>query len=218
MAKKEKVSFLFYYDYLDQFKELTAEEILDIIQAAIDYDRDSIEPYFDDRTLRSVWNFIKRRIDIDKANYQETCKRNSENIKKRWEKRILENLDTKNTTGKIGTKNNTTYTDIDIDTHIDTDNSECGETKEETFKEENLNFCHFKQTFKNESCKTCRKNVICPLETDPTFFLEKRCTFEEWLSKKRELAKLMLQRQQQLSAEEIELLDNYDYDEADADG
>lgn len=188
MAKKDKVSFLFYYDYLEQFKELTSDEIIEMIEDMILYDRDGIEPTYQDRTLRSIWNFIKRRMDIDKSNYQKTCEKNKKNIEERWKKKILEQNSTKNTNGINGKKNiplDTIYTDIDKEKDID-NNIVCN-IKEENVKEENSNFCQFKREYKIESCETCLKNKICPLKTASAFLYEKGCSFEEWLAKKQTL-------------------------------
>lgn len=187
MAKKEKVSFLFYYDYLEQFKELTAEEIIDMIKSIIEYEKEDVEPVYEDRTLRSVWNFIKRRVDLDKANYQKTCEKNKKIAEERWKRKILSEESTKSTTGTNGKKNvplDTKNTDIDIDTHIDKDsfNNVCIK-KEEISKEENSNFCHLGRTSKIEACKDCLKNNKCPLKTDSQFQYEKGCSFDEWLAK-----------------------------------
>ena len=229
MAKKEKVSFLFYYDYLEQFKELTADEIIDMIKSIIDYEKEDIEPVYEDRTLRSVWNFIKRRLDIDRASYQKTCEKNKKIAEERWKRKILGEESTKSTTGTNGKKNvpratkNTTgtngkknvpratkNTDIDKDTHIDKDsfNNVCIK-KEEISKEENSNFCHLGRDTKIESCQKCLKNKQCPLRTDSQFILEHSCDFEEWLAKQKSFADSII-KESESPPTEIELFD-YDW-------
>lgn len=199
MAKKEKVSFLFYYDYLEQFQELTADEIIEMIQAAINYDRDGIEPNFEDRTLRSVWNFIKRRIDIDKVSYQKTCEKNKKIAEERWKRKILSTESTTGTNGKKNVPHDTKNTDIDKDTHIDKDSFNCVyNNKEENLKEEILNkknfHCHLNRDSKIEACQNCLKNKQCPLKTDLQFQFEKGCSFEEWLAKKQALVEEILKK------------------------
>lgn len=213
MAKKEKVSFLFYYDYLEQFKELTADEIIDMIKSIIDYEKEYIEPVYEDRTLRSVWNFIKRRLDIDKASYQKTCEKNKKIAEERWKRKILGKESTKSTTGTNGGKNvprATKNTDIDKDTHIDKDsfNNVCIK-KEEISKEENSNFCHLGRDTKIESCQKCLKNKQCPLRTDSQFIIEHNCDFEEWLAKQKSFADSII-KESESPPTEIELFD-YDW-------
>lgn len=129
--KKEKKSLLLYYDYMEQFELLDDSQFRKLIYAMIDYDKTGNEPKLDKLT-KIAFISIKQRLARDKQMWEEMCKKNSENIKKRWEK--------KDTTVYDGIRANTTvyqsipkYTkntdidnDNDIDIEIDNDNEiEC---------------------------------------------------------------------------------------------
>ena len=83
--KKEKISLLLYYDYLEQFEMLDDQQFRKLIYAMIDFDKNEIEPELDKMT-KMAFLPIKRRLKQDKKAWEEMCRKNSENVRKRWEK------------------------------------------------------------------------------------------------------------------------------------
>lgn len=80
-----------YYSYLEYMEPLSDEECGRLFKACLTYGKTGEQPGLLGNE-RFVWPAIKSQIDRDKQKYAEKCKRQSENIKKRWEK-----SDTKNT-------------------------------------------------------------------------------------------------------------------------
>ena len=58
--KKEKISLLLYYDYLEQFEMLDDQQFRKLIYAMIDFDKNEIEPELDKMT-KMAFLPIKRR-------------------------------------------------------------------------------------------------------------------------------------------------------------
>lgn len=83
--KKEKISLLLYYDYIDQFEMLNDEQFRKLIYAMIEFDKNEKEPELDNIT-KMAFVPIKRRLKQDKEKWKLTCKNNSDNAKKRWDK------------------------------------------------------------------------------------------------------------------------------------
>lgn len=109
--RKEKKSLLLYYDYLEQFELLDDKQFRKLIYTMIKFDRDGSEEKLDKMTTMAFVP-IKRRLIDDKKKWEETCKINSENVKKRWEKE-------RNTTVCESIRKDTNYTDIEKDIDID---------------------------------------------------------------------------------------------------
>lgn len=82
--QKEKISLLIYYDYKEQFDLLTDEQLRKIIYAMIEFDKTGKEPELD-QFLKMAFVPIKKRLILDKKNWENVKKRNQQNIKKRWE-------------------------------------------------------------------------------------------------------------------------------------
>lgn len=139
MAKKGVVM---YYDLLEQLKDFTDEQFGKITRAMIKYDRDGIEPQFNDIEIRLAFNILKPTIDRNKQEYKEKCDKNRENINKRWKKQDTNEYDC--------IRMNTNYTDIDIDKdkEIDKDNN-----KKEIDKEKVEQSPTHTQSFKEEKHK-----------------------------------------------------------------
>ena len=72
-----------YYDLLEQLQDFTDEQFGKITRAMIKYDRDGIEPQFNDIQIRLAFNILKPTIDRNKQEYQEKCDKNRENINKK---------------------------------------------------------------------------------------------------------------------------------------
>lgn len=76
-----KDSFIFHFDFIDE-EEFSVEEIGLLTLAMISYERDGVEPKFEDRSLRVAWNHIKNRMDNDACAYEERCETNRINGRK----------------------------------------------------------------------------------------------------------------------------------------
>lgn len=145
MAKK---GVIMYYDLLEQLQDFTDEQFGKITRAMIKYDRDGIEPQFNDIQIRLAFNILKPTIDRNKQEYQEKCDKNRENINKRWKKQDTNEYD--------GIRTNTNYTDIDIDIDKDKEidiNIEKDINKKEIYKEKVEQSPTHTQSFKEEKHK-----------------------------------------------------------------
>ena len=104
--KKEKVSLLLYYDYIEQFECLTDEQLRKLIYAMIEFDKNEKEIELD-KVTKMAFIPIRKRLKLDKENWIHTCKTNSENAKKRW--------NNENTTVCDRMPKNANYADIERD-------------------------------------------------------------------------------------------------------
>lgn len=86
--KKEKIALMLYYDYKDQFEELTDQQLRQLIYAMIEFDKNNkiIEL---DQVVKMAFIPIKRRLKLDKEEWIAKCNINSENGKKSHQKREL---------------------------------------------------------------------------------------------------------------------------------
>lgn len=83
--KKEKISLMLYYDYLEQFECLTDEQLRKLIYAMIEFDKNEKEIELD-KVTKMAFIPIKKRLKLDKKKWIETCQTNSKNAKIRWDK------------------------------------------------------------------------------------------------------------------------------------
>lgn len=79
-------TFLLPHDIGEILNLLTDSEAGQIIKAVFDYEINSVEPEFSDRTMQIVFFDIKRFLDSNRENYEKVCRQRSEYAKKRWEK------------------------------------------------------------------------------------------------------------------------------------
>jgi hypothetical protein len=121
-----KKSFILHIDQKEVFDTLTNEQAGVLIKAIFNYEFDKtlieLEPL-----LKIIFIPIRQAIDRNTERYDNVCKRNSENISKRWNKE-----NTKNTSRKSGIKKiprDTRNTDNDNDNDSDND-SERGKSAE----------------------------------------------------------------------------------------
>lgn len=86
--KKEKIALMLYYDYKDQFEELTDQQLRQLIYAMIEFDKNDrvIEL---DQVVKMAFIPIKRRLKLDKEEWIAKCNINSENGKKSHKKNEL---------------------------------------------------------------------------------------------------------------------------------
>lgn len=112
-----KNSFVFYHDWAEVLKKLPADEVKNVILALAEYSESGKLP--DISPIADIaFTAFKQTIDRDTEKWENVCKRNTENVKKRWKK----NSDTKNTTACDRTKSYTQNTDNDNVTDTVTDN------------------------------------------------------------------------------------------------
>ena len=78
--KKEKISLMLYYDYLEQFECLTDEQLRKLIYAMIEFDKNDKEIELD-KITKMAFIPIKKRLKLDKKKWIETCQTNSKNAK-----------------------------------------------------------------------------------------------------------------------------------------
>jgi len=77
----DKVSFLMYLDYEEQFNLLTDEQLGQLMRAIIKYEKTKEIPQLD-AELKMAFSFIKTQLDRDREKYQAKCEKNRENAKK----------------------------------------------------------------------------------------------------------------------------------------
>lgn len=82
MGNKE--SMLFYYDWDDDFDEMTDEEVGKITRAIMKYEKTGQDTVFKDRAMKQLFRRMKKSVDENKERYQKRVEsaRNSANA--RW--------------------------------------------------------------------------------------------------------------------------------------
>lgn len=78
--------FKIFFDYEEDIDELTDEEVGKVFRAALKFASNEELPDEIGRDLRFVFNRFKRDIERGQISYQDKCQKNSENIRKRWDK------------------------------------------------------------------------------------------------------------------------------------
>ena len=104
----EKVSFLMYLDYEEQFNLLTDEELGQLMRAIMQYEKTKQEPKLEG-TLKMAFSFIKAQLDRDRDKWEGTKNKRSKAGKKgmanRWNNKNNEVITEDN-------KNNNVINDI----------------------------------------------------------------------------------------------------------
>lgn len=77
----DKISFLIYLEYEEQFKLLNDEELGKLIRAIMNYEKNGEIPQLEGM-LKMAFSFIKTRLDKDREKYKSKCEKNRENAKK----------------------------------------------------------------------------------------------------------------------------------------
>jgi len=108
-----KDSFILYLDQQEIFEMLTDEQAGQLIKNIFLYERTGQMPKMD-KMLNLAFVPIMQILDKNRRKYDEKCKKNKENIEKRWNKN--------NTVVYERKKTNTNYTDNDNDSDNDNDN------------------------------------------------------------------------------------------------
>ena len=118
-----KKSILLYQDQKEVFDTLTDEQAGKLIKAIFQYQENG-ELIIQDSLLKIIMIPIRQAIDRNSDKYDSVCKRNAENIAKRWNKE-----DTKNTSGIIGKQLNTKNTNSDSDSDSDSNSDNKNDSK-----------------------------------------------------------------------------------------
>lgn len=108
-----KDSFILYLDQQEIFEMLTDEQAGQLIKNIFLYERTGQMPKMD-KMLTLAFVPIMQILDKNRRKYDDKCKKNKENIEKRWNK--------KNTVVYECKKTNTNYTDNDNDSDNEYDN------------------------------------------------------------------------------------------------
>ena len=119
---KDNASFMLYKNWRALFDSCTDEEAGRLIKALFGFACDGEVPELD-RMLSGIFMMMTQQMQSDGAKWENKCKRNSENIRKRWNKANTEKeagtesnttvyeCIPNDTTEKSGTESNTNYTD-----------------------------------------------------------------------------------------------------------
>lgn len=74
MAKKsESIGILLYPEFLPIFRDMDAQELKEVIVAALEYGKGENVNEPTGNQSKIVWTLLKPRIDANKEKYQETC-------------------------------------------------------------------------------------------------------------------------------------------------
>ncbi len=76
--------FCAYYSYLESIELLTDAERGRLFTALLEYSSTGVTPEFKGNE-RFVFSGMKAQIDRDKKNYEDKCRKQSENARKRWQ-------------------------------------------------------------------------------------------------------------------------------------
>lgn len=109
-------SFLVFCDRSNELDLLTDEQVGRLFRALIKYvslDEDISET--EDIAVKLLFSVMKSAIDENNAKYANKCKKNAENVRKRWDKNNT------NVYERIRNDTKDTYTDTDTDTETNTD-------------------------------------------------------------------------------------------------
>ncbi len=84
---EEIKSFVLYYDWYLLFKNFSLEEKGKILDTLFLYAMGKIKTEDVDSAIKTVIEFVSIYLDRDKEKYIKKCKKNAENIRKRYENR-----------------------------------------------------------------------------------------------------------------------------------
>lgn len=117
--KPSRKSFIYYFDWAEELLKYPEDLRLKIDNAIKKYVLYQEEPT-ENEVKYSIFGMIKKQIDRDLDKYINKCRRNSENIKKRWERRSQKPIQ-ENTTVYDRIRPDTNYTDNNNDNNNDND-------------------------------------------------------------------------------------------------
>ena len=120
-----KKSFVVYHDWRDLMSMLDQSQKGDLIDAMFAYEIDGELADFEDKAMKSIFAFMRKRLDENREKYQETCQKNAENAKLRWDRKRADAsvYDGKKSDASLSDemRASANYADTDNDTDNDTD-------------------------------------------------------------------------------------------------
>lgn len=105
-----KDNFIMYLTYYDAVMILTDEQAGQLLKGIFDFAKTGKKKSFQDRTVMFAYNVLTSNIEQSNKQYEEKCKRNRENIMKRWnaKEKVVNEGNNSNTTEYDGIRPNTT--------------------------------------------------------------------------------------------------------------
>ena len=161
-----KDSFILYLDQQEIFEMLTDEQAGQLIKNIFLYERTGQMPKMD-KMLTLAFVPIMQILDKNRRKYDEKCKKNKENVEKRWNKN--------NTVVYERKKTNTNYTDNDNDS--DNDNEDDNDNDNEKIKKKKIKRKTFEDIF-------AENNFDEELETTLKDFIDMRKTIKKPMTTK----------------------------------
>lgn len=136
MKDYERNSFILYKDSRILINNLNNSQRGKLLIAIFDYVCDDVKPdYKNDNLLQMCFEVIQSYLDRDEKKYIEKCKKNKENITKRWSKSRNESNTDVYDSNRTYTNDTDNDTDKDTDTDSDTDTVSDTDTETDTQKE-----------------------------------------------------------------------------------
>lgn len=83
----KKDTFSLKVSYYESVKDLSDTQLGQLMRAIFLYTRENKEPSIDDQVVKVAFRFIRADIDAERAKHEQRCRRNRENIQKRWMKK-----------------------------------------------------------------------------------------------------------------------------------
>ncbi|MGN0613652.1 MAG: DUF6291 domain-containing protein [Porcipelethomonas sp.] len=83
----EKKSFVLYNDYRDEFEAFSGEQCRQLILALFDFNECGRLPEISDGMVRIAMLHMSKQMKRDREKWEDTCRKRSEAVKKRWDKR-----------------------------------------------------------------------------------------------------------------------------------
>ena len=119
---KEKNSFIVYYEWEEMFSYMSDKQIADMLRAMFSYAKRGEVPEFSNPLLNSNFCIMKYAIDRDTKAYLSRCKKNAENISKRWNDKKYDGIPKLQSYSKNTDNDNDNENDNENDNDNDNDN------------------------------------------------------------------------------------------------
>lgn len=86
IAMSDKNSMIFYYDWADDFEDMSDEEVGRITRAIMAYERTGEDADFPDRSMRQLFRRMKKAVDENKKKYLKRSRSARKSANARWSK------------------------------------------------------------------------------------------------------------------------------------
>ena len=86
MAEKQRPGVMLYFELYPILRQMTPEEVYEIVMAIFAYARDGVAPTFRNTALAYVWGFIQQSLQRDKERYLRVVEQRRRAAEKRWDK------------------------------------------------------------------------------------------------------------------------------------